>query len=716
MWPRTTISADRGGIAAGRDAIVGIPPEQLPAIIASATDPLKKITDEQQAIIGELQKRLGANESQLQTFFHIIGEAGVAPEQVGERLVEIASRYQGAADSGRGPPEDEPEVVRRKAEAREALETGDLDQADALLAEVEQLQEAALDRLALEAAATRVQRGEIALTRLRYREAAAHFAAAAGTGAAGAGGAERSTTSISEADALYRQGEEFGDNAALVEAIARYRALLDRRPRERVPLQWADDPEQPGQRAYGRWGSGRADTARLDEAVAAYREALEEKTRERVPLQWAATQNNLGNALTRLGERESGTARLDEAVAAYRAGPQGVDPRARPAPVGDDPEQPGHSRFATLGERESGTARLEEAVAAYREALKEWTRERVPLQWATTQNNLGLALTTLGERESGTARLDEAVAAYREALKEWTRERVPLAVGHDPEQPGHRAYERWGERESGTARLDEAVAAYRAALEERTRERVPLDWAMTQNNLGNALARLGERESGTARLEEAVAAYREALKERTHERVPLQWAATQNNLGNALPTLGERESGTARLDEAVAAYRDALKERTRERVPLDWAMTQNNLGIALAMLGERTGDGLKLKEAREAIAAAFEVYHAGRPGAPPRRFREAPARNRPQDRRSEATSGCMTRAILTRRPLFLSRPARPEGPDGCPRAAPKSPENVRPATPPGEKGWRRRAARGRARRTAAGRGFRKRRPCARPPR
>ena len=46
------------------------------------------------------------------------------------------------------------------------------------------------------------------------------------------------------------------------------------------------------------------------------------------------------------------------------------------------------------------------------------TRERVPLDWATTQNNLGTALQTLGERESGTARLEEAVAAYRAALKE----------------------------------------------------------------------------------------------------------------------------------------------------------------------------------------------------------------------------------------------------------------------------------------------------------
>ena len=59
---------------------------------------------------------------------------------------------------------------------------------------------------------------------------------------------------------------------------------------------------------------------------------------------------------------------------------------------------------------------------------------------------------------------------------------------------------RSGERESGTARLEEAVAAYRAALEERTRDRVPLDWAMTQNNLGNALCdagRAGERDGAS---------------------------------------------------------------------------------------------------------------------------------------------------------------------------------------------------------------------------
>ena len=69
-------------------------------------------------------------------------------------------------------------------------------------------------------------------------------------------------------------------------------------------------------------------------------------------------------------------------------------------------------------------------------------------------------------------------------------------------------------------------------------------------------------------------AYTEALKEVTRERVPLGWAMTQNNLGNALTTLGERESGTERLEQAVAAFTEALKEYTRERVPLGWAATQ----------------------------------------------------------------------------------------------------------------------------------------------
>jgi hypothetical protein len=53
------------------------------------------------------------------------------------------------------------------------------------------------------------------------------------------------------------------------------------------------------------------------------------------------------------------------------------------------------------------------------------TRERVPMQWALTQMNLGVTLKRLGERESGTGKLEEAVAADREALKEFTPAGAP---------------------------------------------------------------------------------------------------------------------------------------------------------------------------------------------------------------------------------------------------------------------------------------------------
>ena len=66
-------------------------------------------------------------------------------------------------------------------------------------------------------------------------------------------------------------------------------------------------------------GEREGGTARLEEAVAAYRAALEQRPRDEVPLDWAMTQMNLGNALRTLGERERGAARLEQAVAAWNA-------------------------------------------------------------------------------------------------------------------------------------------------------------------------------------------------------------------------------------------------------------------------------------------------------------------------------------------------------------------------------------------------------------
>ena len=231
-----------------------------------------------------------------------------------------------------------------------------------------------------------------------------------------------------------------------------------------------------------------------------------------------------------------------------------------------------------------------------RYALTKSTLELPPLFWSDLRAILELKIASDASvaYEPGTYKADRLRPVIQK-IERLTRSndfsRWPAETRASIWQSTADSYSVLGEQSGEQDWLHRAIETYREALKERTRERVPLDWAMTQNNLGNALQTLGGRESGTARLEEAVAAYRAALEEYTRERVPLQWAATQNNLGTALRTLGERESGTAQLEEAVAAYRAALEERTRERVPLDWATTQNNLGNALSARRARERHG-----------------------------------------------------------------------------------------------------------------------------
>lgn len=91
-------------------------------------------------------------------------------------------------------------------------------------------------------------------------------------------------------------------------------------------------------------------------------------------------------------------------------------------------KEPQRSALKTLGERESGTARLEKAVAAFRGALEERTRERVPLDWAATQNNLGPALRTLTallERIAQDKSLDEDTRALAEDKTKAVAEGLP---------------------------------------------------------------------------------------------------------------------------------------------------------------------------------------------------------------------------------------------------------------------------------------------------
>ena len=558
----------------GRDVsiVYGFKPEEVQKLTESAAaGAAGPLTDK----IVDLSNKLGVTQGAVVTMLRIVGQKDVPLDKLPQILAEVAEQYKSATERLAALNPEDPvtgDLVKRANEAFNS-DPPRLEEAEQLVSRAEEAEIAAArqaqelahqaqttaDQRLLRAAADRGLRGNFAMVKLHYLQAAEHFDKAAELVPSGHPD-NKGMLLEAEARAFYREGREHADNAALVKAIATYRLVLQEMTRERVPLQWAKTQNDLGV-ALDSLGGREGGTARLEEAVAAFRAALEELTRERAPLQWARTQNELGNALVSLGARESGTARLEEAVAAYRA------------------------------------------------ALEERTRERVPLQWAKTQNDLGNALRTLGVRVSSTARLEDAVAAYHAALEELTRDRVPLDWAKTQNDLGI-ALRVLGARENNTARLEEAVAAHRAALQERPRERVPIYWATTQDDLGTALRVLGARESGTARLEEAVAAYRAGLEQWSRDRVPLYWAKMQNDLGTTLRILGERENDTARLEEAIAAHRAALEELTRERATRDWANTRFEMGIALTALGERANSRQQLQEALACFQEARSVFKA----------------------------------------------------------------------------------------------------------
>ena len=531
------VSQSGTGIASGRDTTIngpvnfGLDEKKAGQQISAAQKPME---DKLERLAAEVARQKGVEVAPLRAILIKLGEAGVRDDDIAQRLGdkadELVKLRREIARLRQGPAE----LASFGEQAQARLAAGDLDGARGALVAGRTAARSLREQSARYETDFIAQAAQLDQLQLAYRSAAAKYAEAA-TLIAPVDPHRQWEFVLSQGVELFTQGEEFGDNGALADAISVYGTALSLAPHAERPLDWATTQNNLGV-ALWRLGERETATTHLEAAIVAFHDAL--RTADRAPLDWAMTQNNLGAAL------------------------------------------------ATLGDRETGTARSEEAVAAYRAALTVYTRDRVPLDWAMTQNNLGVVLRTLGEREAGTARLDEAVAAFRAALQERTRDRVPLDWAATQANLGN-ALIALGVRENGTARLDEAVAAIRASLTEYTRTRVPLDWAGSESNLGAALQTIGERTGDVGRLKEAVDAYHEALTERTRDRVPLDWATTQNNLANALASLGVREDGTAHLEEAVAADRAAIDVAEAAGAAPAVAMYRANLGRTAAMLAAR---------------------------------------------------------------------------------------------------------------------------------
>lgn len=155
-----------------------------------------------------------------------------------------------------------------------------------------------------------------------------------------------------------------------------------------------------------------------------------------------------------------------------------------------------------------------------------------------------------------------------------------------------------------------AVAAYRRALEIYSPEAAPLDYAMVQNNLGNAYTRLAAGDDAVVHLHRAIECYTEAARYWTAEIAPLSYAMVQNNMGNAYTALtaGNRQ---AHLRRAIACYRKALKIYATKVPSPGYAELQFKLGKTYAALPSGWHSEKRSENLRQTIAcyrAVLSVY------------------------------------------------------------------------------------------------------------
>lgn len=246
--------------------------------------------------------------------------------------------------------------------------------------------------------------------------------------------------------------------------------------------------------------------------------------------------------------------------------------------------------------------RLEKVLSSHsKESLK-----------ASFQNNIGILYQEhpIGNRRKN---LHRALDASQTALEYYILASAPLDYAMTQNTLGN-AYLDLSKIENYAANLREAIKCYQAALEYYTPAAAPSDFAMTQNNLGVAYSDLATMEDRADNLQRAIACFKAALEYYAPSAAPLAYAMTQNNLGAAYWNLSGVEDRADNLRRAIKSYQSALEYRTPITAPLDYAQTQNNLGTAyrnLASIEDR------LANLRQAVACYQLVLEYYTPSAAP---------------------------------------------------------------------------------------------------
>ncbi|BAY79738.1 TPR repeat-containing protein (plasmid) [Nostoc linckia NIES-25] len=227
----------------------------------------------------------------------------------------------------------------------------------------------------------------------------------------------------------------------------------------------------------------------------------------------------------------------------------------------------------------------DKAIKTLEKALKVYTLQEFPQEWANIQNSLATIYSDLADIDETNTEL--AILYCHKALQVYTHDKFPaewvmvftnLGAAYRKRKQGNPA-----------ENLDIAISCYKAALEEHVyqcfkfflEEDIYEDfleywkyylegWAGLQDNLGNVYCDLA-RQEGTKNLEQVFNYFNQALEVYSCEFYPLDWARVQNNLAFAYEQQGN-------INQAIACFRLSLEICTPTAWPTECLDYGGNFG------------------------------------------------------------------------------------------------------------------------------------------
>jgi tetratricopeptide (TPR) repeat protein len=488
-------------------------------------------------------------------------------------------------------------------------------------------------------AAVLAKKGETAFEARQYLDAASFFNLAAAAIGRDAGNQQAYVGYLQmEAEALFRHGKSFPDNAALDKSMARFATLLAMIDKKRAPRDWAATQSDFG-RAQVVSGARFGDHAKLDKGIAAIRAALEVRTFEMSPQDWAGSQIDLAEALIAGGRISATYDMLEEAIATCQTV---IDkkPSAEIKNIQYIARSVMANALQQLGQEQNDATMLLGAATLAKDALSAIKRDEQPYEWARAMNYLANSNREMGSLQHDASLSMLALEQYSQSLDVRIREDYPMEWAQTQLDSGN-AYVDLSNLQNDQSMAERSMNAYANSLEVRTEISTPLDWGMSRNNYGAALNQLlkYQADAPLSRYLSELDAFQDAARVTTRDRASRDWASMQVNVGltlvevwnrkqielprqwqtdidalmqiqiknqrvddleehnAALAMIMKRQQSVDDLEEAIVSFREALKVYTKEADPRRWLNTQYEVAGALLKIGTKLQQTQKHEEA-----------------------------------------------------------------------------------------------------------------------